>query len=82
MIKKFLEKLKFNKSKEAYPNRFLKFYHINKKRLARERRTLYHQKKESGICARCKKKAVEGIVFCEYHQQKQKEYNKKARSKK
>ncbi len=79
MIKKFLRKLK-GEDKE-YPNRFLKFYHENKKRLIKERRSTYAQKRKKGICVRCNEKALKGIVFCSYHQQKQKEYNQKARAK-
>ena len=64
-----------------YPNRFLKFYHNNRERLLKERKMLYHEKLEAGICVRCNNQAVEGIKFCSYHQAKQKEYNKKARAK-
>ncbi len=96
VFKKLLEKLRKNKTDQnikkdkktkkqkkenPYPNRFLKFYHLNQKRLSKERRSDYHQKKKEGVCTRCKQKVVEGIVFCEYHQQKQKGYNLKARNK-
>ncbi len=64
-----------------YPNRFVKFYHLNKKRLNNERRSSYITKKKKGICVRCNDKSVKGIVFCKYHRQKQKGYNKIARSK-
>lgn len=85
VFKRLLEKLK-GKPKEAlsenkYPNRFLKFYRLNQKRLSKERRSVYHEKKKAGICVRCQRKALEGIIFCEYHQQKQVGYNKKARGK-
>ncbi len=75
--------VKFVKIKESksisnnFPNRFVKFYHLNQKRLSKERRSTYDQKKKKGICARCKREVVTGIVFCEYHQQKQKGYNRK-----
>jgi hypothetical protein len=78
-IKRFV--FKSEEKEKKYPNRFLKFYHQNKKRLNKERRGSYTGRKSSGTCVRCKKPALRGIVFCEYHQQKQKEYNKKARSK-
>ena len=65
----------------GYDNRFQKFYHLNKKRLNLGRRSSYSGKKKSGICVRCKRRVVPGIVFCEYHRKKQKEYNRKARSK-
>lgn len=78
VFKKILNKIK---GKKEYPNRFLKFYHENKTKLNKERKNNYHKKQKSGICVRCKKIAVTGIVFCEYHQAKQKEYNKKARQK-
>ena len=82
MFRKLLEKLKGKPEEEKeYSNRFVKFYHLNKKRLIQERRSLYHEKKKTGICVRCHQKAQEGIVFCEYHQQKQVGYNKKAREK-
>lgn len=70
----------FKKSSEEYPNRFLKFYHANKKRLNTERRGSYTTRKKQGLCVRCHKKALPNIVFCEFHKQKQKAYNKKARS--
>jgi len=81
MFKRILEKIRKKKREEKdYPNRFVKFYLLNKKKLNKERRSSYHDRKKEGTCARCKRKAVEGIVFCEYHQAKQKEYNRKARS--
>ncbi|PIN73923.1 hypothetical protein COV20_02300 [Candidatus Woesearchaeota archaeon CG10_big_fil_rev_8_21_14_0_10_45_16] len=76
MIRKLLNRLR----KHKYPNRFLKFYHLNKKRLNNERRSLYDEKRKKGICVRCNDKAVSGIVFCSYHQKKQKKYNRIARS--
>jgi len=78
MLKRLLNKLK-KKKEEKYPNRFLKFYHQNKKRLNHERRSSYSERKEQGICVRCSKKALAGIVFCSYHKQKQQGYNQKAR---
>jgi hypothetical protein len=82
-IKNWLSKLRGESKEEEkeYPNRFVRFYHLNQNRLNKERRGGYSERKKDGICVRCKRKAVEGIVFCEYHQQKQKEYNQKARSK-
>lgn len=82
MFRKLLQKLNLKRKEEKeYPDRFVKFYHLNQKRLIQERRSLYHQKKEQGICVRCHQKAQEGIVFCEYHKQKQVGYNHKARAK-
>lgn len=81
MFRKLLEKIT-GKKQEEYPNRFLKFYHQNKDRLNKERRGSYKSKHKSGLCVRCSNKAAPNIVFCLYHQQKQKAYNKKARSKK
>ena|SRR3989338_4631599 len=69
----------FKKKSKEYPNRFLKFYHENKSRLNKERRSSYTERKSHGICVRCHKKALPKIVFCSHHQQKQKGYNKKAR---
>ena len=80
MIKRLLKKLK-NKKAKKYPNRFLKFYYENQNRLNKERRSTYSEKKKAGICVRCNKKALSGIVFCEDHKKMQKNYNKKARSK-
>ncbi|MBI2572962.1 hypothetical protein HYV86_03835 [Candidatus Woesearchaeota archaeon] len=84
MLRKLFNKLKAtvtgNKEPE-YKNRFLKFYHENSMRLKKERKSAYYQRQKSGTCVRCKKPRVEGIVFCTYHQQKQKEYNAKARAK-
>ena len=70
------------KSPKEFQNRFHKFYHLNKKRLNKERRGLYTTRSKKGICVRCKKRVVKGIVFCSYHKAKQKEYNAKARAKK
>ena len=70
------------KKTTEFENRFQKFYHLNKKRLNKERRGLYTKRSKKGICVRCKKKVVKGIVFCTYHKAKQKEYNAKARAKK
>ena len=66
---------------EEHSNRFLKFYHNNKGRLLKERKSLYYQKKQKGLCVRCNKKVLQDIIFCEYHQQKQVTYNKVARQK-
>lgn len=77
LLKKILHRIR----KTKYPNRFVKFYQLNKKRINKDRRSLYDKKQDKGTCVRCKKKALKNIVFCRYHQQKQKEYNKKARSK-
>lgn len=69
------------KKNSTYPNRFVKFYHDNKGRLSKERKSLYYQKKQKGICVRCNRKVQEGIIFCDYHRQKQVSYNQKARAK-
>ncbi|MBT4604581.1 hypothetical protein HOC01_03000 [archaeon] len=74
------KKLKGAKGKcLEYPNRFLKFYHSNQKRLLKERKKLYHQKLDAGICVRCNNQALDKIKFCSYHQERQREYNLKAR---
>ncbi len=80
VFKEILQKLQ-GKSEEEYANRFLKFYHNNKGRLLKERKSSYYDKKKNGICVRCSRKALEGIIFCDYHQQKQVGYNKQARAK-
>ena len=84
VFEKILQKLKeatTEKNNQKYSNRFLKFYPTNKGRLLKERKSLYSEKKKNGICVRCNAKALEGIIFCDYHQQKQVGYNKQARSK-
>lgn len=81
VFKELLQKLKGTEAEQKYINRFVKFYHTNKGRLLKERKSLYHDKKKNGICVRCSRKALEGIVFCDYHQQKQVGYNKQARMK-
>ena len=78
MIKRWLQKL--TKKEKKYPNRFLKFYYENKDDLLKERKSLYYERQKAGICVRCKKPALSGVVFCEYHQLKHKEYNTKART--
>lgn len=88
MIKDFFQKIKSRiaeqRSKKIviknYSNRFLKFYHLNRQRLLKERYAAYYSRRKSEICVRCKNPVVSGIIFCEYHQMKQKEYNQKARS--
>lgn len=80
MIKKILKRLT-KKGDKKYSNRFLKHYYLNQDRLNKERRSSYSERKAKGICVRCKRKAVSGIVFCKYHQKMQKGYNKKARKK-
>ncbi|MBI4152599.1 hypothetical protein HY495_02715 [Candidatus Woesearchaeota archaeon] len=78
--KEFLAKLKGKvEIKEEAANRFLKFYHRNQKRLLKERKKSYYNKRKEGICVRCSEKVVPGIIFCLHHQQKQVEYNQKAR---
>ncbi len=67
--------------KKEYPNRFLKFYYLNQKKLNKERRKSYSGRKGKGICVRCKQKSFPGIVFCEFHQQKQQTYNYRSRHK-
>jgi len=81
MWKKILKKISWSEKKKSYPNRFVKFYHLHQARLKKERRGFYAERKEKGVCVRCRQKAVKGIVFCAYHQQKQVEYNRKARRK-
>jgi len=79
-VKKLVkEKVEISKSHKEYPNRFMKFYHLNKERIISERHQTYAQKKKEGICVRCNRPVVFGIIFCEYHQLKQKGYNVKAR---
>ncbi len=80
-VSKSKSKKKKSADNDGYSNRFLKFYHLNKKRLNKERRGTYSDKKKKGICVRCNQTAVSGIVFCKVHQEMQKGYNKKARSK-
>ena len=82
VFKNLLRKLGVTeKNNPKYANRFLKFYHTNKDKLLKERKSSYHEKKKNGICVRCNRKALEGIIFCDYHQQKQVGYNKQARTK-
>jgi len=54
-----------------YSNRFLN----------KERRKSYSYRKGKGICVRCKQKSLPGIIFCEFHQQKQQTYNYRSRHK-
>ena len=84
VFEKIFQKLKeaaAEKNDPKYADRFLKFYHHNQDRLLKERKSLYYEKKKNGICVRCSRKALEGIIFCDYHQQKQIGYNKQARMK-
>lgn len=71
----------FKKTTQEYPNRFLKFYYLHQERLNKERRSSYKNRKKKGTCVRCRQKALSKIVFCKYHQEKQKGYNRKARAK-
>jgi len=79
MLRKLLEKLRI---KKKAPNRFLRFYYHNKRRLLHERKGVYYHKKKDGICVRCNQPIVKGIIFCSYHQEKQKSYNAKSRQEK
>ncbi len=82
VFQKILSAIKsFTLKEDEYPNRFLKFYHLNHSRLNKERRGSYYHKKKTGTCVRCKQPRADGIIFCTYHQNKQKEYNAKARTK-
>lgn len=63
------------KTIRKFKDRFQKFYHLNKERLIKERKAKYIKKKKLGLCVRCKKKAVGGTNFCQYHRDKQREYN-------
>jgi hypothetical protein len=74
MIKKFFRKRK------KYKNRFLKHYHLHKEEMLKKRKLTYHQRKAAGRCIRCQQPAVKDIVYCVYHREKQREYNKKARN--
>ncbi len=80
-ISKKSKKKTSKKNKDRYKNRFQKFYHLNKKRLNKERRGSYKIKSDKGVCVRCKKKSLKNIVFCSYHKARQKEYNVIARKK-
>lgn len=82
VLKKLINRITRRKtSNQVYSNRFLKFYHLNKSRLNKKRRSSYLKKKKVGICVRCNRKAIEGIVFCSYHQKKQIIYNHNSRLK-
>lgn len=79
VFRKLLRRFRGEKKDEDYANRFVKFYHLNKKRLNKERRGSYKSKKKSGVCIRCSKKTVEDTVFCAYHRKQKQEYNRKMR---
>lgn len=72
---KTAKKATTKKGTVEYENRFQKFYDLNKDRINSERRSKYEENVESGLCVRCKKKAVKGIKLCKYHRDKQREYN-------
>ena len=62
---------------KRFKNRFQKFYHLNKDRINKARRSLYKDKKKEGTCVRCERKALSDINFCRYHREKQRDYNSK-----
>jgi len=72
---------RFKKEEKSYPNRFVKFYQLHKRKINSVRRSSYSRRKKAGICVRCQEKALRGIVFCRYHKLKQRGYNQKARKK-
>jgi coenzyme F420-reducing hydrogenase beta subunit len=74
-----LKKL-FRRKKKIYPNRFLKHYYSNQKKVLKERKSKYDNKRKKGICVRCDRQAIKGIVLCEYHKKQRDKYNKKARN--
>ncbi len=80
-VEKVLPKAQEPAASLSYANRFLKFYYLNKERLSTERRSSYAERKSKGICVRCSRPVVGDIVFCAYHQEKQKVYNRSARVK-
>jgi hypothetical protein len=83
MLKEIINKIKekVSKNEPEHKDRFLKFYYKNQKRLNKERKGTYWEKRKNGICVRCNKPAVKGRIFCQYHLELQKNYNKKARDK-
>lgn len=57
----------FGKAPKEYKDRFQKHYYAHREELNEKRRLLYFGKKASGLCVRCRKKALKGKLFCSEH---------------
>lgn len=66
----------FGQVPRQFKDRFQKFYYEHRDRLNRERRSAYIEKKDKGVCVRCKRKASKGSIFCQEHKSKSREYNR------
>jgi len=75
------EKAVSKKEPKKFNSRFMKFYYENKEHVSNYRKKRYEEKKKNGICIKCKRKAIPGINFCDYHRKQTKKYNEKARKK-
>lgn len=45
----------------------LRYYRANAKDICKERRKLYHNWKENGLCTKCGQTAIEGKMYCKKH---------------
>ena len=78
MLRKLLSKIGVKKPTERrFKNRFQKFYYLHREGLNKERKALYFEKQKKGICVKCKKKAVKNSIFCKYHLEQSREYNRR-----
>lgn len=62
---------------KKFKDRFQKFYYLHRPDLNKFRRSTYTAKKKKGICVKCKKKALSSSIFCAYHLNKSRVYNRR-----
>lgn len=62
---------------KKFKDRFQKFYYLHRPDLNKFRRSTYSDKKRKGICVKCKKKALSSSIFCAYHLNKSRVYNRR-----
>jgi hypothetical protein len=62
---------------KKFKDRFQKFYYLHRPDLNKFRRSSYSDKKKKGICVKCKKKSLSSSIFCAYHLNKSRIYNRR-----
>ncbi len=67
----------FGRAPADFKDRFQKFYFEHRERLNNERRRLYVERKQTGLCVRCGKNAMKNSVFCRHHLDMSRKYAKK-----
>jgi hypothetical protein len=50
-----------------YRNRYSRHYYAHRDELNAKKRLAYQERRAKGLCVRCLRKALHGIVFCRTH---------------